>query len=72
MFLMFALSYQTQSCFAEQTIVYEHRPETTEYITRTNVLQNRCYRCIQWTQDIYSVVIIRQSNPPISQIQQSL
>ena len=35
--------------------------------TWTNALQNRCYMCIQWTQDLYSVVITQQSNPPISQ-----
>ena len=32
-----------------------------------NVLQNRCYMCIQWTCVLYSVVITRQSNPSISQ-----
>jgi len=36
-------------------------------ITYINALQNRCYMCNPWTQDMYSVVITRQSNPPISQ-----
>ena len=33
-----------------------------------NALQNRCYMCIQWTRVLYSVVITRQCNPHISQI----
>ena len=32
-----------------------------------NALQTRCYMCIQWTRVLYSVVIIWQFNPPISQ-----
>ena len=32
-----------------------------------NALQNRCYMCIQWKQDTYSVVITRLSIPSISQ-----
>ena len=32
-----------------------------------NALQNRCYMCLQWTCVLYSIVITRQSNPPISQ-----
>ena len=48
-------------------IVYEYWPETTELITCTNALQNRCYTCIQWTRVLYSLVITWQSNPPISQ-----
>ena len=31
-----------------------------------NALQSRWYMCIQWTRVLYSVVITRQSNPPIS------
>ena len=27
--------------------IYEYLPETTEYITWTNALHNRCYMCIQ-------------------------
>jgi len=27
--------------------VYEYLPKTTEYITWTNALQNRCYMCNQ-------------------------
>ena len=30
-------------------------------------MQNRCYMSIEWTRVIYSLVITRQSNPPISQ-----
>ena len=30
--------------------------------------KHTCYRCIQSTQDIYSVVITRQSNPPIQTV----
>ena len=37
----------------------------------TNVLQNRCYMCLQWTRVLYSVVITRQSNPLISQFNSS-
>ena len=33
----------------------------------TNALQNRCYIRIQWTCVLNSVVLTRQSNPPISQ-----
>jgi len=36
-------------------------------ITWTNALQNRCYVCIHWSRVIYSVVIVWQSNPSISQ-----
>ena len=32
-----------------------------------NVLQNKCYMCIQWARVLYSVVITWHSNPPISQ-----
>ena len=31
-------------------------------------ITNRCYMCIQWTRVLYAVVITRQSNPPISQV----
>ena len=48
-------------------IVYEYWPESTEYITWTNVFQYRCYMCIHWTLVLYPVVITRPSNPPISQ-----
>jgi len=34
-------------------------------ITCTNAKQNRYYVCIQWTSVLYSLVITRQSNPPI-------
>ena len=47
-------------------IIWEHLPDTTDLITRTNVLQIRCYMCIQWTCVLYSVVLTWQSNPPIS------
>jgi len=50
-----------------QQLVLVQRIETTELITWTNALQNRCYMCIQWTRVLHSVVITRQSNPPISQ-----
>jgi len=33
--------------------------------------KSRCYMCIQWTSVLYSAVITRQSNPPISQFSRS-
>ena len=35
-------------------------------------MQNRCYMCIQWTRVLCSVVITRQSNPPVSQFNSTL
>jgi len=31
-------------------------PDTSEYITWTNALQNSCYMCIQWTRVLYVVI----------------
>ena len=31
------------------------------------LIVNKCYMCTQWTRGLYSVVITRTSNPPISQ-----
>ena len=48
-------------------ILYSNIDMKLRYKSRTNALQNRCYMCIQWTRVLYSVVITRQSNPPIPQ-----
>ena len=42
--------------------IYEYWAETIEQITWTNVLQNRCYMCIQWTWDMYT--LFRLSSGP--------
>ena len=51
----------------EPDIAREHWPDTLEYITLTNVLQNRCYMCFQWHVCCIHV-ITRQYIPPISKI----
>ena len=68
--IMFVKSCNLFSLFFETTMysnVWEHWPDTLELITWPNILQNRCYMCIQWTRVLYSVVITWQSDPPISQ-----
>ena len=57
---------QCENSLLFQAIVYKYWPETMEQITWINELQNGFYMW-QWTRDIYSVVITRQSNSPIPQ-----
>ena len=54
-------------CINGSYIVWEHWPDTPEWITWTNALQNRCYMCIQWTRFLYYVVLTWPSNATISQ-----